>query len=374
MAKTYLDNNATAPIRPEVIEIMAQSMAHTGNASSIHGFGRESRRDVEKARKYVADLAGTSPNQVIFTSGATESNNMIVKHYADQKTLISAVEHPAVRDANKNATMIPVTRDGAVNLEAYKEMLSSDTGLVSVMLVNNETGVIQPVQEIARMAKDAGATVHSDAVQAAGRIPIDFAGLGVDYLSLSAHKFGGPQGVGALIFRSGLEPPPLLHGGGQERRARAGTENVAGIIGFGEAARIAQKELGSFQELSNLREKLEREVKKISPDVIIYGENAPRVANTTCLGLPGVPAETLLMHLDLAGIAVSSGSACSSGVVKTSPVIRAMGASEKEAASTIRISMSWQTRAGDIDHFLKIWSKIITRLDEKTTHEKESSV
>ena len=365
--RVYLDNNATAPIRPEVVCVMAESMKEVGNASSIHNAGRQARKKIEEAREQVADFVNAEARQVVFTSGATEANNMILKGYNNATTFVSAIEHPAVMQANPEAQLIPVTKNGRLDLEAMEDMLAdlSENALVSVMYVNNETGVIQPLDEVSERAKKYGAIVHSDAVQAAGRLPLDFPELDIDYMSLSGHKFGGPQGVGALIFRNGLTPPPLLQGGGQERRARAGTENIAGILGFAEACRLAREHLEDFQNLCELRDMMEKELKKMTPQIIVYGQHAPRVSNTSCIGFPGVPAETLLMNLDLGGIAVSSGSACSSGVVKNSPVIRAMGAGDDEAGSTIRISMSWQTQKKDIDHFLEIWSKINNRLQEK---------
>ena len=307
--RIYLDNNATAPIRPEVIDIMTKTMAETGNASSIHNNGRIARRDIEHAREHVARLAGVSAKQVIFTSGATESNNMILKAYADQKILISAIEHPSIVDAHKNATHIPVDNNGIIDMPAYEGLLQSKPALVSIMYVNNETGVIQPLSELTNMAKQAGAVMHSDAVQAAGRISIEFEELGLDYMSLCAHKFGGPQGIGALIIKNGLQPLALLHGGGQERRTRAGTENVAAIVGFGEAARIACDSITEFQKLEHLQNYLETGIQTTTPHAKIYSQDAPRVCNTTCVGLANVRAETLLMNLDLSGICVSSGSA-----------------------------------------------------------------
>lgn len=365
--KVYLDNNATAPIRPEVIDVVKDVMAQVGNASSIHGYGRGARKDVEKARESVARLAGCEPDQVIFTSGATESNNSVLNQYHGSTVLVSAIEHPAGRAPASDSIKIPVTPDGVIDLERLNDFLKrhAPVALVSVMMVNNETGVIQPMEDIIKLAHDAGAKVHSDAVQAAGRLPIRFNDFGFDSMALSAHKFGGPQGVGALILKKGMTIEPYLKGGGQERRMRAGTENVAGIAGFGKAAELALEHMDDFQNLDRLLAKMEDGIKSLSPQAVIYGAESPRVSNTCCLGLPGVPAETLLMNLDLGGIAVSTGSACSSGVVKPSPVIKAMGASEQDAANTVRLSMGWHTTQEDIDHFLKIWSKVMDRLQDK---------
>ncbi len=364
--KIYLDYNATTPIKPDVTALVCEVMGMAGNASSVHGFGREARRRVEMARGQVAVLAGVVPNQVIFNSGATESNNAVLKHFEGKRIIASAIEHPAIRNALPNLEFIPVTRDGVVDIVAFENMISvgEPPALVSVMMVNNETGVIQPVADIARMvkAKHRDVFVHTDAVQAAGRIKIDFPALNVDYMSLSAHKMGGPQGVGALIMAPGAPVAKLLHGGGQEKRQRAGTENVAGIAGFGLAAELALADMDDYQRLVPWRDKLEAEIKKIAPQMTVYGQRADRVANTTALCLAGLPAETQLMNLDLEGIAVSSGSACSSGTFKPSPILQAMGASDSEASSTLRISMGWDSKESDVDRFIEVWSKIYQRV------------
>lgn len=361
----YLDYNATTPLKPAVLEIMRDALGTVGNASSVHGFGREARSRIETAREQVAALAGTHPNQVIFTCGATESNNAVLKHFAGRRILVSAIEHPSVRTCLPDVELIPVTEDGIVDLGALEKMLKTGDApaLVSVMLVNNETGVIQPVAEIARMAKalHRDIFVHTDAVQAAGRITIDFPALHVDYLSLSAHKTAGPQGTGALIVAPGAEPIIFMHGGGQERRQRAGTENIAGITGFGKAAELAIADMGHYETLGALRDRLESGLKAIAPNVVIYGENAPRVANTTAISLTGLPAQTQIMSLDLDGIAVSSGSACSSGTFKPSPILLAMGASEAAASSALRISSGWATKETDIDRLLTAWEAIYRR-------------
>jgi len=366
----YLDYNATTPVKPAVAELVASVLGTVGNASSVHTFGRNARRRVETAREQVAALAGTHPNQVVFTSGATESNNAVLRQFEGKRILVSAIEHPAVRNVLPNVEFIPVTRDGVVDIAAFEKMISEGAppALVSVMMVNNETGVIQPVAEIARMAKakHRDVFIHTDAVQAAGRIRIDFPALYVDYMSLSAHKMGGMQGVGALISAPGCPLAKLLHGGGQEKRQRAGTENVAGIAGFGLAAALAVSDMGNYQKLEVLRDRMEAALKSAAPEMNVYGRNAPRVANTTALCLAGMPAETQLMSLDLEGIAVSSGSACSSGAFKPSPILQAMGASDVEASSTLRISTGWGTQESDIDRFIETWTKIYLRLREKT--------
>ncbi|PJB69099.1 MAG: cysteine desulfurase [Alphaproteobacteria bacterium CG_4_9_14_3_um_filter_47_13] len=366
----YLDYNATTPIKPDVIELVGTIMGVVGNASSVHGCGRKARSFLEIAREQISGLVGAHPNQIIFTCGATESNNAVLKQFQGQRILVSAIEHPAVRNALPDIEFIPVTCEGIVDLAAFEKMIGEGTppALVSVMMVNNETGVIQPVEEIARLAKarHKNIFVHTDAVQAAGRIPIDFPALHVDYMSLSAHKMGGPQGVGALIAAPGAPVARFMHGGGQEKRQRAGTENVAGIAGFGLAAEKALSGMKDYKKLEEWRDRLEADILKIAPKMRVYGQKAPRVANTTALCLAGLPAQTQLMGLDLEGIAVSSGSACSSGTFKPSPILQAMGASDLEASSTLRISTGWNTKESDIDRFIEVWKKIYERVTEKT--------
>ncbi len=364
MMRIYLDYNATTPIREESIAAAVEAMRHTGNPSSVHAFGREARKVVEDARAHVAALAGVRAAQVIFNSGATEGNNTILCGFLDKPALISAIEHPSVLNCAQNAIHIPVTKDGVVDLIKFQSLLTTHKpALVSVQYVNSETGVIQPIAQIAALANDCGALVHCDAVQAAGRIPLDFKLLGVDYMTLSAHKFGGPQGAGALIFREGLQIPKFMKGGGQEKRQRAGTENVAGIAGFGAAAKLVHAELNTYQEkMRTLQSRLESGLKKITNDVIIIGENAPRVANTTNALLPHVDAQTQLMGLDLEGIAVSSGSACSSGAFKPSHVLTAMGFDENDAGCALRISYGWATTMPEIEAALAAYEKVIKRI------------
>jgi cysteine desulfurase len=359
----YLDYNATAPIRPEALAAMTAVLAEPGNASSVHGPGRRARRLVEAARAQVAALVNADPAWVIFTSGGTEANNHALAGLPAAQILISAGEHDSVRQAAPAAQRIPLTPDGVVDLEALAALLQEAPAgtLVSVMLANNETGVIQPLREVAALAHAAGAWVHCDAVQAAGKIPLDMQDLGVDLLSLSAHKLGGPPGIGALVAHPDLPLQPLLRGGGQERRRRAGTENLPGIAGFGAAAETALQELPTFQKLAELRDSLEREISLIAPDIKVFGGQARRLPNTACLALAGLPAETQLMALDLAGVAVSSGAACSSGKVQPSHVLAAMGASAEEAGAAIRVSLGWASTSEDIDLLLCAWGDLYRR-------------
>jgi cysteine desulfurase len=363
----YLDYNATAPVRPEAAAAVADALGLTGNASSVHRFGRLARRKLEDAREAVAALVGAPAERVVFTSGGTEANNLALTGAGRARRLVSAGEHDSVLNAAAGAEggleRIPLRRDGVVDLDALEARLGEDPrpALVSVMLANNETGVIQPVARAAETAHGRGALVHCDAVQGAGKIPVDMAALGVDLLSLSAHKLGGPQGVGALIVAEGIELAPLMLGGGQERRHRAGTENLPGIAGFAAAAECALAGLERMAGLAELRDRLERHLRARAPEIEIYGASAPRLPNTSCFGTPGLAAETQVMALDLAGIAVSAGAACSSGKVAPSHVLRAMGASEAEAGSAIRVSLGRDSGAAGIERFLEAWSALYSR-------------
>ncbi|WP_298369388.1 cysteine desulfurase family protein [Azospirillum sp.] len=360
--RIYLDHNATTPLKPAARAAMLQAMDLVGNPSSVHAFGRAARRAVEEARAAVAALVGVKPAQVLFTGSGTEANNMALRGFPGRAVLTSAIEHDSVLAADPAAQRLPVTPDGVIDQTALAAAVErTPSALLSLMVANNETGVIQPVAEAARLAHARGALVHADAVQAAGRLPLSFAELGVDLLTLSAHKLGGPAGVGALILAEGLEPESLIRGGGQEKRKRAGTENLLGIVGFGAAARLARDELPNAAALANLRDRLEREALAGAPQARIMGAGVARVPNTSCLVLPGLPGETQVMALDLAGVAVSAGSACSSGKVKPSHVLAAMGADAATAASAIRVSLGWTSDDEAVDRFLTAWFTLARR-------------
>ena len=363
----YLDYNATAPIRPAVAEAMSRALAETGNASSVHGYGRAQRARIEDARDAVARLVGAPPAGLVFTASGSEANNLALRGAGRRRLLVSAGEHDSVLRARSDAETIPIGGDGRVRLDALEALLlaSDEPALVSVMLANNETGVIQPVAEVATLAHAAGALLHCDAVQAAGRLAVDMAALGIDMLTLSAHKLAGPQGVGALALAPGLEIEALVRGGGQERRRRAGTENVAGIVGFGVAAEAALGGLKEAAALAGLRDELEARAGALVPELVIAGAGAPRLPNTSCLAVPGCAAETLVIALDLAGVAVSAGSACSSGKVESSHVLRAMGLPEAVAGGAIRVSLGWASRPEDIALFLRAWAAHTERVLER---------
>ncbi|SDG00475.1 cysteine desulfurase [Limimonas halophila] len=357
----YLDHNATAPVRPEAARAVAEALAEVGNASSVHRFGRGARRRLEDAREAVAALVGARASQVIFTGGGTEANNLALRGLAGARPLVSAGEHDCVLRARDDAESIPLTADGRTDLDALQAMLADDArpAVVSIMLANNETGVLNDVARAAGIAHAAGALVHCDAVQAPGKIAVDVRDLGVDLLTLSAHKIGGPQGVGALVIPGEVSLTKLMGGGGQERGYRPGTENVAAAAGFGVAAEMAGRE--TLDHVAAWRDRLEREVRTMAPQAVIHGGDAPRLPTTSCIGLPGVNAETQVMALDLAGVAVSSGSACSSGKVHPSHVLKAMGLDEDAAGEAIRVSLGWTSREADVDRFLDAWGKLARR-------------
>lgn len=359
----YLDYNATAPLRPEAARAMSETYGLTGNASSVHGFGRAARRRIEAAREQVAASIGAEPDRIVFTGGGTEANNLALSGSGRARLLVSAGEHDSVLQAAPGGTVVPLRPDGRVDLAALEESLAAEPrpALVSVMLANNETGVIQPLAEVVTLAHAHGALVHSDAVQAAGKIAVDVAGLGVDLLSLSAHKLGGPTGVGALMVRDGLDLQALLKGGGQERRRRAGTENIPGIVGFAAATAAAESAVGERERLGGLRDRMERRLAGIAPEVVFFGAESPRLPNTSCFAVPGLSAETQVMALDLAGVAVSAGSACSSGKLRPSHVLRAMAAGDETAGCAIRVSLGWRSEAADIERFLEAWSALYSR-------------
>ncbi len=357
----YFDYNATAPVRPEVRAAMDQALKLVGNPSSVHGPGREARAAVENARARVAALAGTAPGNVVFTGSGSEANNLALAGPRPARILASAIEHPSIlRPAAERPgafALIPVGADGIVDLTRLEEQLAQPSAgegpvLVTVMVANNETGVLQPVADVVRLAKSAGALTHCDAIQAAGRVALDFDGLGCDLMSLSAHKIGGPKGVGALICRPGMDIAPLVAGGGQERSLRAGTENVPGIAGFQAAAAAAMAELAGGEELprlSALRDRMEAEITSAVQGTVVIGAGVPRLANTSCFALPGWQAETLVIAMDLANFAVSAGSACSSGKVEASHVLAAMDLTPEVEAAAIRASIGFATTEKDID-------------------------
>ncbi len=367
---TYLDHNATTPLKPAAMEAMKALLLLPGNASATHKAGRAARAAIERARAQVAALVNAGPQAVIvFTSGATEANNLVLKGAGCERVLASAAEHASVLQAREDIGMIPVLPDGLVDLAALDRMLAGNTAqtLISVMLVNNETGVIQPVGKVMEIAKKRGALVHCDAVQAAGRMPVDIQALGVDYMTLSSHKIGGPQGAGALVMANCVAVAPEISGGGQEKNMRAGTENVSAIAGFGVADELAAEDMEAYQRLASLRDRVEAELKKAAPALHVFGENAPRVVNTTMFAHEGLTADTQMIALDLAGVCVSNGSACGSGTVRASHVLKAMGVADDLASCALRVSFGWNSTDADADMFIQKWTEIYKRRQKRAS-------
>jgi cysteine desulfurase len=361
--RTYLDWNATTPLRPEAAAAIVSALSHCGNPSSVHHWGRTARQAVERARRLVGALFDVRPDWIIFVSGGTEANHLALLGTGRDRVLVSAVEHDSVLRAVPDAERIPVDRDGIVELDVLDRLLAADPrpALVSVMLANNETGVIQPVTEIARIAREHGALFHCDGAQAAGRIVLDAAAIGADLVTLSAHKLGGPPGIGALVVTGGLELTPLLRGGGQESGRRAGTENLPGIAGFAGAAGAAAAQIAVYDRIRELRDSLEAGIAATASDALVLGAAAPRLPNTAAIAMPGVSAETQVIALDLDGVMVSAGAACSSGKVGPSHVLQAMGVGPDLVASTIRVSLGWTSSEADIAHFLEAWAALYRR-------------
>jgi cysteine desulfurase len=369
--RVYLDWNATTPLRPEARQAMAAAWEMAGNPSSVHAEGRQARRLVEDARAAVSAAVGARPQDVVFTSGGTEANALALtpglRRGAGEPTrrlLVSAIEHTSVLSGGRFSPeaigTIQVTGSGLIDIDHLRKLVGAgQPALVSVMLANNETGALQPVGEVADIVHEAGGLLHVDAIQALGKIPFDIKVMKADLVTLSAHKIGGPKGVGALVLAEevqGLEP--LLRGGGQELGRRAGTENVAGVAAFGAAVRAAMASLeGDAARLRGLRDRLEAGLKQ-TPDMIVFSEDVPRLPNTTLFTVPGLKAETAVIGFDLGGIAVSSGSACSSGKVQPSHVLEAMGVGKELAQGAVRLSLGWSTTETDIDLALQAWRKL----------------
>ena len=377
--RTYLDHNATSPLRPEVAETVLRALQLPGNASSVHAEGRAARAEIERARETVARLVGAKAKNVVFTSGGTEAANLVLTpgfrrlgQAGATRLLVGAVEHPCVLNGHRFSPdmvdIVPVDSKGILDLAWLRAQLEAAGGervLVSVQLANNETGVLQPVAEAARLVHEHGGLIHTDAVQAAGKIPVDLAGLGVDAVTLSAHKIGGPKGIGALILASDQFEigDKLIRGGGQEKGFRAGTENVAAIAGFGAAAELALASLADeARRLSELRDEAEAQVRRIAPDARVVASAAERLPNTLAFAIPGLKAETALIAFDLAGVALSSGSACSSGKVKRSHVLDAMGVEPTLAEGVLRVSLGWSTTKEDVIRFAEACESVVGTL------------
>lgn len=397
MDRVYLDYNASAPLLEPVKAAMIEAFEVFGNGSSVHNQGREVHSRIETAREQLAKMVGARAQDVIFTSGGTEANNLALTPslfpkdlQAQARLYVSAIEHPSVlngmRFEKDQITVIPVTRDGVVDVEWLRaELLSSEEEpvkinkneppkkvikpiLVSVMAANNETGIVQPIAEIAEIVHEAGGLLHSDCVQVLGKMPLPLPMTNADLISVSAHKIGGPQGVGALIMRdaSVVLRDPLVAGGGQELKRRGGTENMAGIVGFGAAAEVVTETQAANQaRVRKLRDELEAGILEISPDAIVFGKDQERLGHVCCFAVPDFSAETQVIQFDLMNICISSGSACSSGKVEHSHVLKAMAVKENISHAALRISLGNQSNSSDIDKFLKAWESIYTRAKKR---------
>lgn len=355
----YLDYNATAPIDPVAVDAMAEAARAWANPSSVHAAGRRAKGRLESARERIACHVNCPAQAVVFTSGGTESVGLALRGARVASRIVSAVEHDAVRAQAGEVLVAAVDGEGVIDLAALERLLAEapKPALVAVMQVNNETGVIQPIDEVLRLAHAHGARVLVDAAQAAGKLPLPAA----DYVAMSAHKFGGPPGVGALIVRCADDFAAVQRGGGQERGYRSGTENLTGIAGFAAALEARANDEGWLARATALRDHLERRLRDVSPDLEIFGAGAPRIGTTSYLRMAGVPASTQLIALDLAGYQVSSGAACSSGKVKTSHVLKAMGVPDGAASEAIRVSLGWHTNAAEVEGFVEAWTAIARR-------------
>jgi cysteine desulfurase len=380
--RAYFDHNATTPLDPAAADVMVRALREQfGNASSVHRFGQQAKAVLDEARSSIASLIGAEPSELVFTSGGTEADNLALRGVAEaleatgrRHLIAGAIEHEAVLVTLKalarrgwRITLLPVDATGIVRPEALEAALTGETAMVSVMHANNEIGTIQPVAELARLARARGALFHTDAVQSVGKIPVDVRALGVDLLALSAHKFNGPKGAGALWIRRGVRITPVLTGGKHERARRAGTENVPAIAGFGAVAKAAGAKIsGTMPRVAALRDRLETEILARVPGTVVNGERQPRVPNTTNISFDRVEAESLLIALDLEGIAVSTGAACSSGTLEPSHVLRAMGLPAHRAQNSIRFSLGAENTDAEVDYLLEKLPRAVEKLRSLT--------
>lgn len=379
MRRVYADHSATTPVHPEVLEVMLPYIKQNyGNPSSLHSWGRKAKSALENAREQVAALIGATPEEIIFTSGGTEADNLALLGWAQangkkgKHVLTSSIEHHAVLHSFEylgthgfDVTYLPVTEEGLISLDEVSANLTGETSLISIMHANNEVGVIQPIAEIARLAKSRGIIFHCDAVQSAGKIPVNVKDLGVDMLSLSSHKLYGPKGVGALFVRRGTRLQALFHGGAQERKRRPGTENLPGIVGFGKAAELAARDLDvEASRLEALRDRLFNGLQARIPHLIVTGHRRLRLPNHVSVCIPYIEGESMLLYLDMQGIAASSGSACTSGSLEPSHVLLAMGLPHEIAHGSLRLTLGRDNTVEDVDYILEVLPSIVERLRE----------
>jgi cysteine desulfurase len=377
MKYIYMDYNATTPLKPLVFDGRRGLFEECGNPSSVHGFGRRARQYVESARSKLAQILNAQTSQIVFTSGGSEANNLALQGTQNYKTsgesrhiFVSAIEHPCVLNpakalAGEHLSIIPVDDNGVIDCAWFRDNLKKvdAPSIVSVMYANNETGVIQPIRQLVDIAKEFDCIVHCDAVQAFGKVPLDFDALGVDMMSLSSHKVGGMTGTGALIHKEEIEFDSLIKGGGQEKGRRSGTENIQGIHAFGLVIDALSYDINNRAKQQAMRDCLEAKLIAMVPDLKIFSQNADRLPNTSCFAMPGIAGIHQVIGLDLEGIAVSSGSACSSGKTTSSHVLAAMRVTSEESGSALRVSLGWQSTASDVDCFVAAWKKVMQRID-----------
>lgn len=367
MDRVYFDNNATTRPDAKVVDAMVAVLSKPLNASSVHLEGRESRAILEGARNSIAkSVNANSDYRVVFTSSGTEANNLALKGFGADKILISDIEHPSIYKFNGDAEkiIIPVTKDGLINLEQLERLIAGNSQsklLVSVMYANNETGLVQPIKEIVKIAKKHGAFVHSDAIQAFGKVAVDMEDLGLDMMTVSSHKIYGVQGAAALILKKNVILSPQMVGGSQEQSFRAGTENIPAIVGFAKAV----ENIEINENISKIRDHLESEIKKIASEAVIFGQGKHRLPNTSFISMPNVSSETQLIHFDINGIDVSAGSACSSGKIEPSHVLIAMGVEEKIAKNVIRVSLGKDNTLEDVEYFIEKWRQLYSNVNRK---------
>lgn len=358
----YLDYNATAPLLPSVREAIVDLMDIPLNSSSVHSYGREAKRLIEKARDMIADLLGVDDKyQIIFTGTGTEANNIALIGTSFKK-ICTAIEHVSVLNCIGEG-IIPVDTNGVIKLDKLEKILASSTEklLVSIMSANNETGVIQPLKEAAKLVHKYGHLIHSDATQSVGRVEFDVSDLDLDMVTISSHKMGGPAGAAALIYKKGIEVKPIMHGGGQEFGMRPGTPNTRPIYGFGVASGIAMSLISNFNKIAEYRDYMEAKILSICPDAIIFGKNAPRLPNTSSISMPNISNETQLIHFDINGIAISVGSACSSGRISLPRIHMSMGYSEAVSRSAVRVSMGYNTSKVEVEKFISTWKDLYNK-------------
>ncbi|MDB2414499.1 cysteine desulfurase [Rickettsiales bacterium] len=359
MDRVYLDYNATSPLLPQAKQAMIEIIEEPLNASSVHAYGQKAKKIIEDTREKLRKLVSAEGFEIIFTSSGTEANNMAIKGFKGENILVSAIEHPSVLKAHKDSSIIPVKPCGKVSIEALRRILQAIDGksLISVMLANNETGIIQPIKEIVEVAKEFGAVVHVDAVQAFGKMEVNLQDLGADMMTISSHKIGGPQGVAALIARKNISLNPLLTGGGQEKNMRPGTENIAAIYGFS----AVMDNLQYHNDIENLRNYLEDNIQEYCQDSVIIGKDEDRLKNTSYITMPEVSSQNQIIYFDMNNIAVSAGSACSSGKVESSHVLRAMEVNPEIANCAIRVSLGHKTCKDDVNKFIDAWKSLYER-------------